>query len=235
MNHLIHIFCNPRLSKYSITYLLVSGLGLWTGFSTAAAITSSRFSESDEVFQGLAALELSSNRLIMTIAEIDVVGFSHLLQQKPDFAGFLTSFEPETSRQSFVRSLRIMLDDETTAKHMKTHLAQFYASTLTPTEAQALTANYENEVIKDSSGLQELRHMFIVDHVGVRTTDEHHGLRRPRASLGATFHLRQYAGRPARGNRGAQLRCAYHAHWSDANLRRVQSSVSATHFDRRWS
>jgi hypothetical protein len=45
MNCLLHIFCNPRLSNYRITYLLVTCLGLSTGFSTAPTIASSRFAE----------------------------------------------------------------------------------------------------------------------------------------------------------------------------------------------
>jgi signal peptidase I len=165
MNCLLHIFCNPRLSNYRITYLLVTFLGLSTGFITAPTIASSRFAESDDAFQKLADLELSSNRLIMTIAEFDGAWFSELLQQKPDFAGPLTSSETETLRQSFVRSLRIMLDDEATAKLMRAHLAQFYASTLTPTEAQTLTAGNENEALKHSSKLQALRQMFVSDQL----------------------------------------------------------------------
>jgi signal peptidase I len=101
----------------------------------------------------------------MTIAQVDVAGFSHLLQQKPDFAGSLTSSQTETLRQSFVHSLRIMLEDETTANQIKTHLAQFYASTLTSTEAQAVTAGYENEGMKNSTELRELRQLFIADHL----------------------------------------------------------------------
>jgi signal peptidase I len=97
----------------------------------------------------------------MMIAQVDVAGFSHLLQQKPDFAGSLTSSQRETLRQSFVHSLTIMLEDEITAKHVKTQLAEFYASRLTPAEAQAVTAGYENEGLKNSSELQELRQMFL--------------------------------------------------------------------------
>lgn len=183
MNHPIHILCNPRLSRYMITYFVVSCLGLWTGFSTAATHTSSHVSESDDVFQRLAGFELSSNQLIMTIAKVDVAGFSHLLQQKPDFAGSLTSSETETLRQSFVRSLRIMLEDETMTIQMKTHLAQFYASRLTPTEAQALTAGYENEGIKDSSALQELRQTFIADHLQAVVRAQWHAFKVPSQAM----------------------------------------------------
>jgi signal peptidase I len=101
----------------------------------------------------------------MTIAQVDVAGFSHLLQQKPDFAGSLTSSQTETLRQSFVHSLTIMLEDEITTKLVKTQLAGFYASRLTPAEAQAVTAGYANEGLKNSSELQELRQLFIADHL----------------------------------------------------------------------
>lgn len=165
MTDLRHLFGNARCCKSLITYLLLTCVGPWTGVSTAATPTASRFSEADDVFQRLADLELSSNRLIMTFSEVDVSGFSQLLEQNHDFAGSLTSSETETLRQSFVRSRRTMLNDEDTAKLMKTHLAQLYAASLTPTEAQALTARYDNERAESSSVLQELRQRFLADHL----------------------------------------------------------------------
>jgi signal peptidase I len=102
---------------------------------------------------------------MMTIAGVDVAGFSQQLQQELEFAGPLTPAETETLRQSLVRSCRTMLEDETTAQLMKTQLAQFYASALTSTEARALIVGYETRGMKDSSDLHELRQVFIANEL----------------------------------------------------------------------
>jgi len=162
------VFCDfARSSNHTVTCLLVACLGFWTGCSTAPATTASRNTESDGVFQKLAQLDLSSNRLIMAIAEQDdVVGFSQQLQQQSGFDSALTPFDLERVKQSLVRSIKIVLDDETTAQFVETHLAQHYASTLTTAEALTLVEGYENEVIKNSAKLQELRHLFVADRLG---------------------------------------------------------------------
>src|SRR5690348_7604396 len=114
-----------RLSTYAVLCFSVLCLGVTTAFSAAPTNPSSSFAESDEVFQQLAELDVSSNRLMMTIAGIDAAEFSQLLQQNPEFAGPLTPAETETLRQSLVRSCRTVLKDETTAQLIKTQLAQF--------------------------------------------------------------------------------------------------------------
>jgi len=151
-----------RLSTYAVLCLFLHCVGVTAAFSSTPT---SSFSESDEVFQTLADLEWSSNRLITTIAEVNVADFSPLVQQKAEFAGSLSSSETETLRQSFVRSCGAMLEDETTAQLMRKQLAQFYASALTTREAQALTAGYENGGMQDSSDLHELRQVFIANEL----------------------------------------------------------------------
>lgn len=164
MNDLRHMF-GARYSRSLMMWFLLITLGQWTELSTAATAATSHVSVSGEVFQRLADLELSSNRLITTMSEVDAVGFIQLLEQKPDFAGSLTSSEKESLRQSFVRSLQIMLNDESTAKLMKTQLAQLYAASLTSTDAQELTADYDHVGPHASPVLQALRQKFIADHL----------------------------------------------------------------------
>lgn len=164
MNDLHHMF-GARYSKSLMMWFLLITLGQWTELSTAATPATSHVSESGDVFQRLADLELSSNRILLTISEVDGTGFVQLLEQKPDFAGPVTSSEKENVRQSFVRSLQIVLNDESTAKLMKTQLAQLYAASLTPTEAQNLTGDYDHVGTHASPVLQALRQKFIADHL----------------------------------------------------------------------
>lgn len=164
MNDLRHML-GARYSKSLMMWFLLITLGQWTELSTAATPATSHVSESGDVFQRLADLELSSNRILLTISEVDATGFVQLLEQKPDFAGPVTSSEKESLRQSFVRSLQIMLNDESTAKLMKTQLAQLYAASLTPTEAQNLTRDYAHVGTHASPVLQALRQNFIADHL----------------------------------------------------------------------
>lgn len=163
--NVLHDMFGARYSKSLMMWFLLITLGQWTELSTAATPATSHVSESGDVFQRLADLELSSNRILLTISEVDATGFVQLLEQKPDFAGPVTSSEKESLRQSFVRSLQIMLNDESTAKLMKTQLAQLYAASLTPTEAQNLTRDYAHVGTHASPVLQALRQNFIADHL----------------------------------------------------------------------
>ncbi len=165
MNDLRLIFGNARGSKSLMMCLLLITLGQWTELSTAATGATSHVSDSGDVFQRLADLELSSNRLITTMSEVDAAGFIQLLDQKPDFAGPVTSSEKESLGQSFVRSLQIMMNDESMVKLVKTQLTQLYAASLTPAEAQAITAGYGHVGPNDSPVLQELRQRFITHHL----------------------------------------------------------------------
>lgn len=164
MNDLHHMF-GARYSKSLMMWFLLITLGQWTELSTAATPATSHVSESGDVFQRLADLELSSNRLITTMSEVDVAGFVQLLEQKQDVVGSLTSSEKESLRQSFVRSLQLMLNDENTAKLVKSQLAQLYAASLTPTEAQELTVDYDHAGPDSSPVLQVLRKRFIAAHL----------------------------------------------------------------------
>ncbi|MBK9949731.1 MAG: signal peptidase I [Nitrospira sp.] len=165
MNDLRLIFGDARGSKSLMMCLLLITLGPWTELSPAATSATSHVSDSGDAFQRLADLELSSNRLITTMSEVDADGFIQLLEQKADFAGPLASSEKESLRQSFVRSLQLMLKDENTGKLVKTQLAQLYATWLTPTEAQELTADYDHVGPDASPVLQVLRQKFIADHL----------------------------------------------------------------------
>lgn len=165
MNDLRHIFGNARGSKSLMMCLLLITLGQWTEVCPAATPATSHASDSGDVFQRLADLELSSNRLITTMSEADAAGFFQLLDQKLDFAAPLTPSEKENLRQSFVRSLQIILRDENTAKLMKIQLGQLYAASLTSTEAQKLMADYDHVGPHASPVLQALRQKFIADHL----------------------------------------------------------------------
>ncbi len=208
VNSLRHMFGVAQYCKSLITCLLLICLGLWTGCSTTATTTVSRFSESDEVFQRLAGLEMASNRLIMTISEVDAAGFIQLLEQKPDFAGPVTSSEKESLRQSFVRSLKIMLNDESTAKLVKTQLAQLYATWLTPTEAQELTADYDHVGPDGSPALQVLRQRFIADHLRDAVQTHWRSFRVPNSGMSPTllpgdhFSIKKTAYQQAEPKRG---------------------------------
>ncbi len=189
MNDLRHLFGNARGFRSLMMCLLLITLGQWTEMSTAATPAASRLSESDDVFQKLADLEMSSNRLIMTISEVGAAGFIRLLEQNPDFAGPLTSSETETLRQLFVRSLKFMLNDESTAKLAKAKLAQLYAASLTPTDAQALTAGYEI----GGSGLA-ITHLCLALRLQVDST----GFRSERnENAVSTSHTQKWKTRPA--------------------------------------
>ncbi len=208
MNDLHHLFGNARRSKSLMMCLLLISLGQWTELSTAATPATSHMSDSGDVFQRLADLELSSNRLLMTISEVDATGFMQLLEQKPDFAGPVTSSEKESLRQSFMRSLQIMLNDESTAKRVKTQLAQLYAASLTPTEAQAFTADYDH-IGPDASGvLQALRQTFIADHLRDAVQTHWRSFRVPNPGMSPTllpgdhFSIKKTAYQQAEPKRG---------------------------------
>jgi signal peptidase I len=154
-----------RLSTYAVLFLFVLCVEVTAAFSASPTIPASSFSESDEVFQQLAELDVSSNRLMMTITGVDTAEFNQLLQPNPELAVPWTSSETESLRQSLVRSCRTMLEDETTAQLMKTQLAQFYASALTSQEAQALIAGYKTGGMKDSSNVTWLRQVFVANEL----------------------------------------------------------------------
>lgn len=146
--------------------LLVTCIGLWTGYSTASVIQSDRDGESETVFRQLAGLEVASDRLYQAIADqADAVGFSHQLEVESELAGPFTTSEMERIAQSFVRSLKVMLFDLAPANFWEIHLARYYASTLSATEARQLVDGYDSEVLTPTSRVQELRWNFLTDRL----------------------------------------------------------------------
>lgn len=140
--------------------------GLWAGCSTAPVAHSGQDSESQRVFHLLASLEVTSGSLYQSIADqADVVGFSHQLEVESDLAGPFTPFEMERIAQSFARSLKVMLFDLAPEHFWEHHLAQYYASTLSTTEAQSLIEGYGSEILTPTSRVQELRWNFVTDRL----------------------------------------------------------------------
>lgn len=122
--------------------------------------------ESEAVFHQLAGLEVASDRLYQAIADqADVAGFSHLLEVESELASPFTASEMERIAQSFVRSLKVMLFDLAPANFWEHHLAHYYASTLSMTEARRLVDGYESEVLVPTSRVQELRWNFVTDRL----------------------------------------------------------------------
>ena len=208
MNDLRPIFGNAKHSRSLMMWLLLITLGQWTELSTAATPVTSHVSDSSDVFQRLAGLELSSNRLITTMSKGDAAGFLQLLEHKSAFTGPLTSSEKESLRQSFVQSLQLMLKDENTATLVKTQLAQLYAAWLTPTEAQEFTADY-NPVGPDASPvLQVLRQKFIADHLRDAVETHWRSFRVPNQGMNPTllpgdhFSIKKTAYQQAEPKRG---------------------------------
>lgn len=125
-----------------------------------------RDSESPTVFHQLAGLEVASDRLYESIAnQADVTGFSHQLEVESDLASAFTSSEMERIARSFARSLKVMLFDLAPANFWEHHLAQFYASTSSVTEARRLVRRYDNEILIPTSRVQELRWNFVTDRL----------------------------------------------------------------------
>jgi signal peptidase I len=153
-------------SNHVAICLLAMWSGLWAGCGTALVPQSDRDSESQAVFYQLAGLEVASDRLYESIADqADVVGFSHQLEIESDLAGSFTSSEMERIAQSLVRSLKVMLFDLAPANFWEHHLAQYYASILSPTEARRLVEGYGNEILIPTSRVQELRWNFVKDRL----------------------------------------------------------------------
>jgi len=155
-----------RSSNHVALCLLMTCHGLWAGCSTAPVAHSGQDSESQTVFRRLAGLEVTSGGLYQSIADqADVVGFSHQLEVESDLASPFTPFEMERIAQSFARSLKVMLFDLAPEHFWEHHLAQYYASTLSTTEAQLLIEGYGREILTPTSRVQELRWNFVTDRL----------------------------------------------------------------------
>jgi signal peptidase I len=155
-----------RVRNGTVIGLLVVWIGLGAGCGTAPFALSEHDGEPQTVFQKLANLEVSSDRLYLSIAEqADVVGYSRQLQLESDLADPLTPSDMEGVAQAFMSSLKVMLFDLAPAKFWENHLAQYYVSTLSAAEARTLVETYERVVRMPSSRLQELRGNFVTDRV----------------------------------------------------------------------
>lgn len=144
--------------------LLVTCSGLWVGCSTTPVAQSARGGESLTVFHQLAELEVASDRLYESIVDqADVAGFGHQLEVQSDLADPFTSSEMERIARSFARSLKVMLFDLAPANFWEDHLAQYYASKLSATEARRLVRRYDSEVLIPTSRVRELRWNFVTE------------------------------------------------------------------------
>jgi signal peptidase I len=140
--------------------------GLWAGCSSTPVAHSAPDSTPQAVFHQLASLEVASDRLYESVTDqADVVGFSHQLEVESDLASPFTPSEMERIAQSFVRSLKVMLFDLAPANFWEEHLAQYYASTLSATDAQRLVEGYDSEIFIPTSRVQELRWNFVTDRL----------------------------------------------------------------------
>lgn len=145
---------------------MVACSGLWGGCSSAPVTTLDRDQEPRSVFQQLAALEVSSDRLYQAIVDqADAVGYSHQLEMQSDLANPLQPADFTRIKQSFEGSLKVMLFDLAPANFWEQHLAEYYTGTLSLQEAQTLVDDYEHQVLNSSSRVQDLRQSFVTDRL----------------------------------------------------------------------
>ncbi len=155
-----------RCSNRIALCLLVAWYGFSAGCSTVPDALPDRESESEAVFNRLAGLEVASSSLYQTIADqADVAGFSHQLEAESDLANPFTSSEKELIAQSFVRSLKLMLFDLAPENFWEHHLAQYYATALSATEARRLVEEYDKEILDPISRVKELRWNFVTERL----------------------------------------------------------------------
>lgn len=150
----------------SVHRVIVSLFGtcLWVGCSTAPVVVAPTTPVSESPFQQLAQLDLSSDLLYHTIADqADAAGFARQLEMQSELAKPFTSAEVMLVRESFLRSLKVMLFDLAPAQFWQRHLTHYYAARLSSSEAQMLVEEYERDMLAPRSQLQQLRRQF-VDH-----------------------------------------------------------------------
>lgn len=118
--------------------------------------------ESETVYETLARLEVSSDRLYQAIVDqADVVGYSQQLELQSDLAAPLIPSDMEQVSAVFRRSLKVMLFDVAPDRFWERHLASYYASTLSEAEAGALVESYDQMARLPLSRVQELRQGFV--------------------------------------------------------------------------
>jgi signal peptidase I len=147
-------------------YLIVVGGGLWTGCSETALTVSHVDQEPFTIYQQLARLDVTSDRLFHVIAaQSDAAGYSRLLEAQSGLSIPLTLAETDRIEQSFVHSLKVMLVDLAPTNFWEDHLAEYYGTQLPGEAAQALLARYEDEGTSPQSKLQDLRESFVRDRL----------------------------------------------------------------------
>lgn len=156
-----------RFSKCAAMYLVVACGGLWVGCSSGVPVTiPDRDQEPMKAFRQLAALEVSSDRLFQAVVDqADAVGYSHQLEMQSDLAVPLQPGDFTSIKQSFEASLKVMLFDLAPTNFWEQHLAEYYTGTLSLEEAQTLVDDYEHQVVKSSSRVQDLRQSFVTDRL----------------------------------------------------------------------
>ncbi len=142
------------------------GLGAWTGCSETSLTVSHVDPEPFTVYQQLARLEVTSDRLFHVIAaQSDVVGYSRLLEAQSGLSTPLTFTQTDRIEQSFVHSLKVMLVDLAPTNFWEDHLAEYYGTKLPGADAQVLLAGYADESLSPSPRLQDLRESFVRDRL----------------------------------------------------------------------
>jgi len=142
------------------------GLGLSTGCSETSLTVSDVDQEPFTVYQQLARLEVTSDRLFHVIAaQSDAAGYSRLLEAQSGLSMPLTLTETDRIEQSFVHSLKVMLVDLAPTNFWANHLAEYYGTRLPADDAQALLAQYEDESAAPQAKLQDLRESFVRDRL----------------------------------------------------------------------
>ena len=137
-------------------------LGIWAGCSTVPIVVPSTQPVEESPFQQLAQLDLSSELLYHTIADqADVKGYARQLELQSDLAKPFTPTEIMVVRESFLRSLKVMLFDLAPAQFWQRHLTHYYEARLSASEAQLLVKAYERDVREPHARLQELRRTFV--------------------------------------------------------------------------
>lgn len=152
--------------RLSVLWLASLGLGLLTGCSETSLTVSHVDQEPFTVYQQLARLDVTSDRLFQVIAaQSDAAGYSRLLEAQSALSTPLTLTETERIEQSFVHSLKVMLVDLAPTNFWEQHLAEYYGARLSGEEAQSLLAGYGAESVSPSSTLQDLRESFTRDRL----------------------------------------------------------------------
>ncbi len=159
-------FISDHGRNYVRLVILWLGLGLWTGCSETSLTVSHVDQEPFTIYQQLARLEVTSDRLFHVIAaQSDAAGYSRLLEAQSGLSTPLTVTQTDRIEQSFVHSLKVMLIDLAPTNFWEDHLTEYYATRLAGEDAQALLAAYEEESLSPWSKLQDLRESFVRDRL----------------------------------------------------------------------